>query len=1141
MISQQVIYQNTFNNSNDWLISSPGQGSTNNIQGQWQILTTTPSDVDQYMGAMASTTASDGFAVFNGVQYLLTANVDYQDATLELNNIFDFTNFPVVSFDFEQRYKAFNYDETYVEFSTDLGQTWSSIQLNNSVTANGPSLQELVQLNISSIVGGYANVKIRFRWISLSNDDSFGSGYGWMLDDLTIYSPSNDDIQNISSWMYGQTSYGAEYHRIPVSQLDSNWILGSEVKNNGANDQTNITLNSDFGSFSTTAVLPLLEYDSSIIIESTEQLMFTPGTYQVTFTVSSDQEQLGSANFNDNVISKNYEITNSVYSLDGIGVYPAGSEILSSLGTSSWAGNSPSSSDDFFCATGYSINSTISVNSIEFLIDSNTVPNSEVFVCLYDSLNLFGSNPIAQSSIYTVSSNDILNGFINIPLCALVQPGYYYACVNLNSLGNSYPIAIVDDNTIIQPAYSSVIRLGITYTNGNAFAIRLNTSATNNSYSTDYQTACDSYTWIDGNTYYQSSNNATFTLPNSIGCDSIITLDLQIENSILINDTNYFCGSYLYNGQIFYNENIFTETFTATTGCDSIINIYYLLDNSYSIDYQTACVNYTWIDGINYTSSTNTPTFNLQNSSGCDSLITLNLTIYNNQFNPDFSVNTNSFTTPPFVVEFTNTTPSSSNYDFAWDFSDGTILQSNNSLVFHEYLNNGLYDVTLIAENHSTGCTDTMYKSDFIYCAGGPTCSHSSIINQTGPITACLSDSVFLTCNTDPNFTYQWRLNGTYIAGAVDTIYYPTQTGNYSVLISENGCPEVSPDVSVVISSSPQTPIITSNGNITPCLGGSVTLSVPNTYNSYSWSTGGTSSSEVVNSSGSYFVTVTNSTGCEATSPIYTINASFATPPEVCIVGVNPSTNYNRIVWEKPVSTAIDSFYVYKETNQANVYDRLGGISFSDTAIFDDLNSNPSVQSYRYKLTLVDSCGTESAMGAFHKTIHLTINQGVGTSWNLIWSDYEGFTFSSYNIYRGTSSSNMTLLTTIASNLNSYTDLSAPSGQLYYQIEAVSGYVCDPTKSFSSSRSNIVDNQLMYIGGVKYNNVKVYPNPTNSQINIEVDNYTGQIRTAIYDLTGKYILESTKSIIDLSSLSRGLYILRVQYGDKEEEIRLLKD
>jgi hypothetical protein len=42
--------------------------------------------------------------------------------------------------------------------------------------------------------------------------------------------------------------------------------------------------------------------------------------------------------------------------------------------------------------------------------------------------------------------------------------------------------------------------------------------------STDLQVACDSYTWIDGNTYTSSNNTATFTLPNSVGCDSIITL-----------------------------------------------------------------------------------------------------------------------------------------------------------------------------------------------------------------------------------------------------------------------------------------------------------------------------------------------------------------------------------------------------------------------------------------------------------------------------------------------------------------------------------------------------------------------------------------------------------------------------------------
>ncbi len=50
--------------------------------------------------------------------------------------------------------------------------------------------------------------------------------------------------------------------------------------------------------------------------------------------------------------------------------------------------------------------------------------------------------------------------------------------------------------------------------------------------STDIQIACNSYTWIDGNTYTSSNNTATYTLTNSVGCDSVITLDLTISTTV---------------------------------------------------------------------------------------------------------------------------------------------------------------------------------------------------------------------------------------------------------------------------------------------------------------------------------------------------------------------------------------------------------------------------------------------------------------------------------------------------------------------------------------------------------------------------------------------------------------------------------
>ena len=139
----------------------------------------------------------------------------------------------------------------------------------------------------------------------------------------------------------------------------------------------------------------------------------------------------------------------------------------------------------------------------------------------------------------------------------------------------------------------------------------------------------------------------------------------------------------------------------------------------YRIDTIDSCNSYTWIDGNTYTSSNNTATYTLTNAAGCDSVITLDLTILSSQFGTDFTANQLLFTSLPFVAQFTNNTPNPTNYNFTWDFGDGTILQSNNTNVFHDFLYDGLYSVSLIAQNINTGCTDTMYKQDYVYTTGG--------------------------------------------------------------------------------------------------------------------------------------------------------------------------------------------------------------------------------------------------------------------------------------------------------------------------------------------------------------------------------------------------------------------------------------
>lgn len=663
-------------------------------------------------------------------------------------------------------------------------------------------------------------------------------------------------------------------------------------------------------------------------------------------------------------------------------------------------------------------------------------------------------------------------------------------------------------------------------------------------FSTEYQ-------WPLNNQVYSLAGNYSTTIQNYLGCDSIVTLHLSFYQAPAIS-TEYAtaCGPLYYweagGGGIGASSPGFpyVNILQSTNGCDSIVSLYLnLLPESFSSFDISICPgnSYTW-NNQQYTSAGQyQQTFVSLN--GCDSVVTLNLTVLPNNFNPIFSSSQQLFTAPPFAMQFTNSTVNMANYSFEWNWGDGTSSISNSSSIFHEYLFNGLYTVSLVATNNITGCSDTTTITDYIFCTGGPSCTHTATINQQGPLQACAGTDLWLSCNNDPSFSYQWRRDGVNIPGNNNDSLLITQTGNYTVSIYVNNCPVTSNGVAVTITPLPAIPVITTSGNITSCLGGILTLNAPVGFSSYSWNTGATSANIDVTQSGSYFVTVENSGNCSSTSLPYVVNASFMSSPNVCVVGMDSLTNENRIVWEKPLTLGIDSFYVYKETNVSDVYTKIGATNYPDLAVFLDQNSNPAVQAYRYKLTVLDTCGTETLLSDFHKTIHLTINAGVGGAWNLIWSHYEGLTFGSYNIYRGTDPTNISLLTTIQSNLNSYTDLTPPVGPVYYQIEIVNPNSCDPTKvvNYSVSKSNIVNNGVNEINTLTNSTVMVYPNPTMDDLTITSTDalYDEYI---IFDPQGRKVLSGTltgtTTQLDLSRLARGNYMLQI--GENKTPIKLIK-
>jgi gliding motility-associated-like protein len=106
--------------------------------------------------------------------------------------------------------------------------------------------------------------------------------------------------------------------------------------------------------------------------------------------------------------------------------------------------------------------------------------------------------------------------------------------------------------------------------------VNLNLAVSPNSSGTDVQSACESFTWIDGITYTSSTNTPQYTIVggNANGCDSVVNLDLTIfqQSSSIMNVES--CGAYLAeNGQLYSESTTFSYVLSNSNGCDSTVTV----------------------------------------------------------------------------------------------------------------------------------------------------------------------------------------------------------------------------------------------------------------------------------------------------------------------------------------------------------------------------------------------------------------------------------------------------------------------------------------------------------------------------------------------------------------------------------------
>jgi hypothetical protein len=137
---------------------------------------------------------------------------------------------------------------------------------------------------------------------------------------------------------------------------------------------------------------------------------------------------------------------------------------------------------------------------------------------------------------------------------------------------------------------------------------------------------CNGDSVVVGGQAFYSSGNFTVTLTNTGGCDSVVNLQLTVNNRFnpVLFDT--VCGSTVFNNQTLTQSGTYYDTLQSVNGCDSIVQLNLIVNNiPLTTIVDTVCDTLVFNGQTYYQSGIYNDT--LQGVNGCDSVVSLDLTV----------------------------------------------------------------------------------------------------------------------------------------------------------------------------------------------------------------------------------------------------------------------------------------------------------------------------------------------------------------------------------------------------------------------------------------------------------------------------------------------------------------------------------
>jgi len=455
-------------------------------------------------------------------------------------------------------------------------------------------------------------------------------------------------------------------------------------------------------------------------------------------------------------------------------------------------------------------------------------------------------------------------------------------------------------------------------------------------------TICSGANYTFGNQNLTQSGTYQDTLQTAIGCDSIVILNLNILQSITQNITDTICSgaNYTFGNQNLTQSGTYQDTLQTTSGCDSIIilNLSVLQSITQTVA-DTICSGGSYTFGNQTLTQSGTYQDTLQTASGCDSIVVLNLNVLQS-----------------ITKNIADTICSGGSYTFG----NQTLTQSGtyqDTLQMASSCDSIIILNLSVLQNITQNITDTICSGGS-YTFGNQNLTQSGTYQDTLQTTSGCDSIVVLNLSVLQNITQ--NITDTICSGANYTFGNQTltQSGIYQdTLQTTSGCNSIV-ILNLTVTPSPTVDLFV-DGSL--CADSSVQLGVNGDFENVTWNNGATTDTISVTSSGIYSVTVHNGSTCTATDSILindsTLEFIVTTVSPTCDAPFGSITIANLNGGMPP--------YFYQINNQP----------LQENPVFDSLTANT------YEIIVEDAAGcTQSKTTTITNTNRIALTLSADTS-----------------------------------------------------------------------------------------------------------------------------------------------------------------